>query len=168
MQMMKKKKGQNEKRVNPIFSILHPCPILLARETTILCTNRPCKTSIVFVHDKGTSMLFKVLFVFTFCNINLTKIESRPHRNRPIRLVDDTNVGTSKHLEYLFYIDFEASMAEVKALEKCEMKRQGSGKGKREDAWTQETLGDRVSEKNKVARKWVREFLEKVTTSIFQ
>jgi len=37
--------------------------------------------------------------------------------------VDDTNVGTSKHLEYLFYIDFEASMAEVKALEKCEMKR---------------------------------------------
>ena len=68
-------------------------------------------------------MLFKVLFVFTFCNINLTKIESRPHRNRPIRLVDDTNVGTSKHLEYLFYIDFEASMAEVKALEKCEMKR---------------------------------------------
>jgi len=44
------------------------------------------------------------------------------------------------------------------------------GKGKREDAWrgAREALGDKVSEKNKVACKWVREFLEKVTTSVFQ
>ncbi|CAN1252479.1 Arogenate dehydratase 3 [Linum perenne] len=74
------------------------------------------KTSIVFAHDKGTSVLFKVLSAFAFRNINLTKIESRPHRNRPIRLVDDANnVGTAKHFEYLFYVDFEASMAEVRA-----------------------------------------------------
>ncbi|KAL0437000.1 UNVERIFIED_CONTAM: Arogenate dehydratase/prephenate dehydratase 6, chloroplastic [Sesamum radiatum] len=37
------------------------------------------------------------------------------HRNRPIRLVDDANVGTAKHFEYMFYIDFEASMAEPRA-----------------------------------------------------
>ncbi|PQM33739.1 arogenate dehydratase/prephenate dehydratase 6 chloroplastic [Prunus yedoensis var. nudiflora] len=48
-------------------------------------------------------------------NISLTKIESRPHRNRPIRLVSDSNEGTAKHFEYLFYVDFEASMAEVRA-----------------------------------------------------
>ncbi|XP_061345385.1 arogenate dehydratase 3-like [Gastrolobium bilobum] len=89
--------------------------VMLAREPIIPRTDRPFKTSIVFAHDKGTSVLFKVLSAFAFRNINLTKIESRPHRNRPIRLVDDANVGTAKHFEYLFYVDFEASMADVRA-----------------------------------------------------
>ncbi|CAI8592912.1 unnamed protein product [Vicia faba] len=89
--------------------------VMLAREPIIPRTDRPFKTSIVFAHDKGTSVLFKVLSAFAFRNISLTKIESRPHRNRPIRLVDDENVGTAKHFEYLFYVDFEASMAEVRA-----------------------------------------------------
>lgn len=89
--------------------------VMLAREPIIPRTDRPFKTSIVFAHDKGTSVLFKVLSAFAFRNINLTKIESRPHRNRPIRLVDDANVGTAKHFEYMFYVDFEASMAEVRA-----------------------------------------------------
>ncbi|OVA17857.1 Prephenate dehydratase [Macleaya cordata] len=89
--------------------------VMLAREPIIPRTDRPFKTSIVFAHDKGTSVLFKVLSAFAFRNISLTKIESRPHRNRPIRLVDDANVGTAKHFEYMFYIDFEASMAEVRA-----------------------------------------------------
>ncbi|CAL5183000.1 unnamed protein product [Lathyrus oleraceus] len=89
--------------------------VMLAREPIIPRTDRPFKTSIVFAHDKGTSVLFKVLSAFAFRNISLTKIESRPHRNRPIRLVDDANVGTAKHFEYLFYVDFEASMAEIRA-----------------------------------------------------
>jgi arogenate/prephenate dehydratase len=29
--------------------------------------------------------------------------------------VDDANVGTAKHFEYMFYIDFQASMADVRA-----------------------------------------------------
>ncbi|KAI5322577.1 PREDICTED: arogenate [Prunus dulcis] len=89
--------------------------VMLAREPIIPRTDRPFKTSIVFAHDKGTSVLFKVLSAFAFRNISLTKIESRPHRNRPIRLVSDSNEGTAKHFEYLFYVDFEASMAEVRA-----------------------------------------------------
>ncbi|KAJ7947940.1 Arogenate dehydratase [Quillaja saponaria] len=89
--------------------------VMLAREPIIPRTDRPFKTSIVFAHDKGTSVLFKVLSAFAFRNISLTKIESRPHRNNPIRLVDDANVGTAKHFEYMFYVDFEASMAEVRA-----------------------------------------------------
>ncbi|CAM8970569.1 unnamed protein product [Rhodiola kirilowii] len=89
--------------------------VMLAREPIIPRTDRPFKTSIVFAHDKGTSVLFKVLSAFAFRNISLTKIESRPHRNRRIRVVDDENVGTAKHFEYMFYVDFEASMAEVKA-----------------------------------------------------
>ncbi|KAI4382273.1 hypothetical protein MLD38_008256 [Melastoma candidum] len=89
--------------------------VMLAREPVIPRIDRPFKTSIVFAHDKGTSALFKVLSAFAFRNISLTKIESRPHRNRPIRLVDDANVGTAKHFEYMFYVDFEASMADVRA-----------------------------------------------------
>ncbi|KAJ0973460.1 hypothetical protein J5N97_021419 [Dioscorea zingiberensis] len=90
--------------------------VMLAREPIIPRTDRPFKTSIVFAHDReGTSVLFKVLSAFAFRNISLTKIESRPHRLRPIRLVDDANVGTAKHFEYMFYVDFEASMAEVRA-----------------------------------------------------
>ncbi|XP_020214556.1 arogenate dehydratase/prephenate dehydratase 6, chloroplastic [Cajanus cajan] len=90
--------------------------VMLAREPIIPRTDRPFKTSIVFAHDKGTSVLFKVLSAFAFRNISLTKIESRPHRSRPIRVVeDDESEGTAKHFEYLFYIDFEASMAEVRA-----------------------------------------------------
>lgn len=89
--------------------------VMLAREPIIPRTDRPFKTSIVFAHEKGTSVLFKVLSAFAFRNISLTKIESRPHRNMPIRIVDDANVGTAKHFEYMFYVDFEASMAEVRA-----------------------------------------------------
>lgn len=89
--------------------------VMLAREPIIPRTDRPFKTSIVFAHEKGTSVLFKVLSAFAFRNISLTKIESRPHRHRPIRLVDDANIGTAKHFEYMFYVDFEASMADVRA-----------------------------------------------------
>ncbi|XP_015086887.1 arogenate dehydratase/prephenate dehydratase 6, chloroplastic-like [Solanum pennellii] len=89
--------------------------VMLAREPIIPRTDRPFKMSIVFTHDKVTSVLFKVLSAYAFRNISLTKIESRPHRNRLIRLVDDANVGTAKHFEYMFYVDFEASMADVRA-----------------------------------------------------
>jgi arogenate/prephenate dehydratase len=90
--------------------------VMLAREPIIPRTDRPFKTSIVLAHDReGTSLLFKVLSAFAFRDISLTKIESRPHRHRPIRLVDDANVGTAKHFEYMFYIDFQASMADVRA-----------------------------------------------------
>ncbi|KAG6415155.1 hypothetical protein SASPL_122558 [Salvia splendens] len=77
----------------------------------------PFKTSIVFAHEKqGTSVLFKVLSAFAFRDISLTKIESRPHRSCPIRIVGDADTGaTAKHFEYLYYIDFEASMAEARA-----------------------------------------------------
>ncbi|XP_058205802.1 arogenate dehydratase 1-like [Rhododendron vialii] len=95
--------------------------VMLARNPIVPRTDRPFKTSIVFAGDggnqerAGTAVLFKVLSAFTFRNISLTKIESRPHRNQPIRVVEDVDVGTAKHFEYVFFIDFEASMAEVRA-----------------------------------------------------
>uniref|UniRef100_A0ACD5UQ82 Uncharacterized protein n=1 Tax=Avena sativa TaxID=4498 RepID=A0ACD5UQ82_AVESA len=86
--------------------------VMLAREPIVPRMDRPFKTSIVFAHDKeGTSMLFKVLSAFAFRDINLTKIESRPHR--PIRLADDASSGTAaKTFEYVFYADFQGSLAD--------------------------------------------------------
>uniref|UniRef100_A0A7C9DZ47 Arogenate dehydratase n=1 Tax=Opuntia streptacantha TaxID=393608 RepID=A0A7C9DZ47_OPUST len=89
--------------------------LLLARDPIIPKADKPFKTSIVFTLEEGPGVLFKALAVFSLRNINLTKIESRPQGKRPLRVVDDSNVGTAKYFDYLFYIDFEASMADPRA-----------------------------------------------------
>lgn len=89
--------------------------LMLAREPIIPRTDRKFKTSIVFTLEEGPGVLFKALSVFALRDLNLTKIESRPQRKRPLRVVDDSNNGTAKYFDYLFYIDFEASMADVRA-----------------------------------------------------
>lgn len=89
--------------------------LILAREPIIPGTERPHKTSIVFTLEEGPGILFKALAVFALREINLSKIESRPQRKRPLRVVDDSNNGSAKYFDYLFYIDFEASMAEPRA-----------------------------------------------------
>ncbi|OAY77020.1 Arogenate dehydratase/prephenate dehydratase 6, chloroplastic [Ananas comosus] len=76
--------------------------LMLAREPIVPRTDRPFKTSIV-------------LAAFAFRDIRLSKIESRPHKHRPVRLVDDAGAAHRKRFEYTFYIDFEASLAEPRA-----------------------------------------------------
>ncbi|KAL6573844.1 ADP,ATP carrier protein [Orobanche hederae] len=89
--------------------------LILAREPIIPGTDKSYKTSIVFTLEEGPGVLFKALAVFAMRDINLSKIESRPQRRRPLRVVDDSNRGSSTYFDYLFYIDFEASMAEPRA-----------------------------------------------------
>ncbi|XP_021278918.1 arogenate dehydratase/prephenate dehydratase 2, chloroplastic-like [Herrania umbratica] len=88
--------------------------LMLAREPIIPGIERPFKTSIVFSLEEGPGVLFKALAVFALRQINLTKIESRPLRNQPLRASDDSNNGL-KYFDYLFYVDFEASMADPRA-----------------------------------------------------
>ena len=87
---------------------------MLAREPIIPRTDKPFKTSIVFSLEEGPGQLFKALAVFALRKINLTKMESRPHKKRPLRVADD-NSTPLKHFDYLFYVDFEASMADPNA-----------------------------------------------------
>ncbi|CAN6546699.1 unnamed protein product [Malus baccata var. baccata] len=89
--------------------------LILGREPMIPGTDRPYKTSIVFTLEEGPGVLFKALAVFALRGINLTKIESRPQKQRPLRIVDDSNEGSARYFDYLFYIDFEASMADPRA-----------------------------------------------------
>ncbi|KAM3372428.1 hypothetical protein ACQJBY_019351 [Aegilops geniculata] len=88
--------------------------MMLAREPIIPRTDKPFKTSIVFSLEEGPGQLFKALAVFALRKINLTKMESRPHKKRPLRVADD-NSTPLKHFDYLFYVDFEASMADPNA-----------------------------------------------------
>ncbi|KAL6195701.1 hypothetical protein ACLB2K_031319 [Fragaria x ananassa] len=91
--------------------------LILAREPIIPGTDRPFKTSIVFSLEEGPGVLFKALAVFALRQINLTKIESRPLRKQPLRASDDSNGGCPKpkYFDYLFYVDFETSMADQNA-----------------------------------------------------
>ncbi|KDP44123.1 hypothetical protein JCGZ_05590 [Jatropha curcas] len=90
--------------------------LMLAREPIIPGTDRPFKTSIVFSLEEGPGVLFKALAVFALRQINLTKIESRPLRKQPLRTSEDSNNGyPNRYFDYLFYVDFEASMADQKA-----------------------------------------------------
>ncbi|KAF5447102.1 hypothetical protein F2P56_032676 [Juglans regia] len=86
--------------------------LMLAREPIIPGIDRPFKTSIVFSLEEGPGVLFKALAVFALRQINLTKIESRPLRKQLLGASDDSNNG---YFDYLFYVDFEASMADEKA-----------------------------------------------------
>ncbi|XP_074572702.1 arogenate dehydratase 2-like [Curcuma longa] len=89
--------------------------LMLAREPIIPVNDKPFKTSIVFSLEEGPGVLFKALAVFAMRDINLTKIESRPRKNQPFRISEDGNNGRLKHFDYLFYVDFEKSMASENA-----------------------------------------------------
>ncbi|KAI5666139.1 hypothetical protein M9H77_15992 [Catharanthus roseus] len=89
--------------------------LMLAREPIIPGIDKPFKTSIVFSLEEGPGVLFKALAVFAMRNINLTKIESRPLQKHAMRAFGDSTTELPKHFPYIFYVDFEASMADPRA-----------------------------------------------------
>lgn len=85
--------------------------LALAREPLPPKEGVPYKTSIVFANKDGPGSLFKALACFALRDINLTKIESRPLKTAPLA----EGLQESMQFQYLFYVDFEASMAEDRA-----------------------------------------------------
>ncbi|CAI0387131.1 unnamed protein product [Linum tenue] len=85
--------------------------LMLGREAITPDTDRPFKTSIVFSLEEGPGVLYKALQIFAKEQINLTKIESRPWRRSSLRSPGDNANGLQKCFHYMFYVDFEASMA---------------------------------------------------------
>ena len=64
---------------------------------------KAAKTSLVFAVKDVAGALFKALAVFALRDVNMLKIESRPHVGKP--------------WEYLFYLDIEGSPAEERVLQ---------------------------------------------------
>nr|APA32590.1 arogenate dehydratase [Pinus pinaster] len=67
------------------------------------------KTTVAFSLKQGTADLFKALSIFAVRDIKVTKIESRPLREKPLRLVKGQDGGSSRcYFEYVFFVDLEA------------------------------------------------------------
>lgn len=88
---------------------------VLSRDPLVPRIDKSFKTSIVFTLEEGPGELYKALTVFAMRQIELTKIDCRPQRKKPMKVIDNINSGTAKYFNYLYYIDFEASMAESRA-----------------------------------------------------
>ena len=87
--------------------------LALAREPLPPREGVPYKTSIAFSMKECSGALFKALACFALRDINLTKVESRPMRWKPVTQSDQD--GRPMQFSYLFYVDFEASMADENA-----------------------------------------------------
>ena len=87
--------------------------LALAREPLPPREGVPYKTSIAFSMKECSGALFKALACFALRDINLTKVESRPMRWNPVTQSDQD--GRPMQFSYLFYVDFEASMADENA-----------------------------------------------------
>ena len=74
--------------------------LLLSRHPLKSAKSGKTKTSVVFSLRHVPGALFSSLKIFASSKINMTKIESRPTKDKP--------------WEYLFFIDFEGSASEKK------------------------------------------------------
>jgi chorismate mutase/prephenate dehydratase len=74
--------------------------VVVARTPVSYAVGEPCKTSLLFAtrHERGA--LVRCLNILADCELNLTKIESRPQPATP--------------WEYLFYVDFEGNPADAR------------------------------------------------------
>ncbi|KAK6116837.1 hypothetical protein DH2020_049467 [Rehmannia glutinosa] len=77
-------------------------------------TAAAAQTSIVFTLE-GPKKLHKALAVFALRGIDLSKIESRPQEKHPLGHVNGLKNGSNTYFNYLFFIDFEASVVEHRA-----------------------------------------------------
>jgi chorismate mutase / prephenate dehydratase len=77
--------------------------VTVSRSPVVYPLGETCKTSLIFTtrHERGA--LVRCLNILADCDLNLTKLESRPRPATP--------------WEYLFYVDFEGNAAEPKIRE---------------------------------------------------
>lgn len=69
----------------------------------------PHKTSAVFSFPEQPGQLFNALSAFALRDIDLTKIESRPFKDDPIR--QGPELGP--RFQYRFYIDFKGALGDT-------------------------------------------------------
>ncbi|KAF8364911.1 hypothetical protein HHK36_026228 [Tetracentron sinense] len=81
---------------------LEPSPV---RKENYSC--RAWKTTIAFSLENGVSDLFRALWVFESQNIPVTRVEHRPNRSSPVKVV-----GKHRYFDYVFILDLEGSVCD--------------------------------------------------------
>lgn len=67
------------------------------------------KTTVAFSLENGVSDLFRALWLFESRNITVSRVEHRPNRSNPLRVVDN---GCRSYLDYVFILDLEGRASE--------------------------------------------------------
>lgn len=70
-------------------------------------SNEQQKVSVVFSFPEAPGQLFSALSAFALRDIDLTKIESRPFKDDPIKM----GQGMGRRFQYRFYIDFAGQLS---------------------------------------------------------
>ncbi|ERN03215.1 hypothetical protein AMTRI_Chr02g220390 [Amborella trichopoda] len=75
--------------------------------------NSSCKTTIAFSLENGVSDLARALLIFETRDIPVTRVDHRPNRSRPIRVVknEEHRVG---YFDYVFLLDIEGHESDPK------------------------------------------------------
>ncbi|XP_042515209.1 arogenate dehydratase/prephenate dehydratase 2, chloroplastic-like [Macadamia integrifolia] len=70
------------------------------------------RTTVAFSLQNGVSDLFRALWIFESRNVSVTRVEHRPNRSAPIRVVEK---GTEefRYFDYVFILDLEGSVSEA-------------------------------------------------------
>lgn len=71
------------------------------------------KTTVAFSLDNGASDLFRAMCVFEAGGIKVTRVEQRPNKKNPVRVVEKEN-GKGGYLDYVFVLDLEGCWSEMK------------------------------------------------------
>jgi arogenate/prephenate dehydratase len=73
------------------------------------------KTTVAFSLKEGTANLVKALSIFAVRDIKVAKIESRPQRENPLRMVtnkEQDGDSSRYYFEYVFFVDLEAPVTD--------------------------------------------------------
>ncbi|XP_039118417.1 arogenate dehydratase 3, chloroplastic-like [Dioscorea cayenensis subsp. rotundata] len=72
------------------------------------------KTTVAFSLERGVSDLFQAMWAFESRGVRVTRVQHRPNRSNPVRLVQrDGVVGATRYFDYVFIVDVEGSDSHV-------------------------------------------------------
>ncbi|KAK8954710.1 hypothetical protein KSP39_PZI002622 [Platanthera zijinensis] len=67
------------------------------------------KTTVAFSLEQGVSGLFEALWIFNSRGVRVTKVDHRPNRASPVRLVNRSGDASVVQFDYIFMVDVEGS-----------------------------------------------------------
>eukprot|EP00262_Sarcandra_glabra_P017460 TRINITY_DN5994_c0_g2_i3.p1 TRINITY_DN5994_c0_g2~~TRINITY_DN5994_c0_g2_i3.p1 ORF type:complete len:427 (-),score=48.53 TRINITY_DN5994_c0_g2_i3:241-1374(-) len=73
--------------------------------------SRAGKTTVAFSLENGVSDLFRALWILESRNVTVTRVEHRPNRSNPIKVVEK-ETGNIGYMDYVFILDLEGSVAD--------------------------------------------------------